>query len=285
DTSIEAQLRNLFGLSAQLKEKFQSSKISDQQLLLPVQLLLEQVGISFEPERDENEVLLEFLLDLFPQGLPKSHAFSELARNRKPANPLDNPDEALMTWLAEEEHLFRTYERYIVRNRLLQGFGADGGNVDEFVDFSLSVQNRRKSRVGFAFENHIGYIFKLHGLKFEKGSSKNTTENKSKPDFLFPSFDAYHDQNFDSEKLFLLGAKTTCKDRWRQVLAEGDRIRIKHLITIQPGISKTQLTEMKNKSIRLIVPEPVWRTYPNEYHQELLSLKEFIQLLKNNIVE
>ncbi|MBW5841177.1 hypothetical protein H0I54_05040 [Yersinia kristensenii] len=66
--------------------------------------------------------------------------------------------------------------------------------------------------------------------------------------------------------MFLPGAKITCKDRWRQVLAEGDRITTKDLITIQPCINKTQLTEMKNKSIQPIVPEPVWATYPIEYH-------------------
>lgn len=81
-----------------------------------------------------------------------------------------------MSWLAEEERLFRTYERYFVRNRLLQGFGANGDNIGEFVNFSLSVQNRRKSGVGFTFENHLGHLFKLHDLKFEKSSSKNTTE-------------------------------------------------------------------------------------------------------------
>ncbi|GKO88977.1 type II restriction endonuclease [Klebsiella pneumoniae] len=279
DTSIEAQLRNLFGLTNQLKEKFQSSKISDKQLLLPVQLLLEQVGINFELEHEENEVLLETLLELFPQGLPKSHEFSELARSRRPASPLAHPDEALMTWLAEEELLFRTYERYLVRNRLLQGFGHDGGDVDAFVDFSLSVQNRRKSRVGFAFENHLSHLFKLHGLTFEKGSSKNTTENKSKPDFLFPSFKAYHDISYPPEKLILLGAKTTCKDRWRQVLAEGDRVPNKHLVTIQPGISYSQLSEMKSKSLQLVVPYQLWESYPESVRDELISLKQFIALV------
>ncbi|MCO4164996.1 hypothetical protein K8D15_17610 [Citrobacter youngae] len=36
------------------------------------------------------------------------------------------------------------------------------------------------------------------------------------------------------------------------------------MITIQPCISKTQLTEMKNKSIQPIVPESVWARYPIE---------------------
>lgn len=281
DTYIEAQLRNLFGLTGELHEKFQSSDIGDKKLLLPVQLLLEQVGLSFELEQQGDEELLAFLLERYPNGLPKSHEFSELARSRKPAYPLEDPDDALIAWLTEEEHLFRTYERYLVRTRLLQGFGEDGGDVDAFVDFSLSVQNRRKSRVGFAFENHLGYLFTLYGLQFEKGSSKKTTENRSKPDFLFPSFDAYHDEEFPTENLFLLGAKTTCKDRWRQVLAEGDRVTTKYLVTIQPSISNAQLAEMKSKSLQLIVPIPVWETYPFEVRDELISIHQFIKLVKD----
>jgi hypothetical protein len=47
-----------------------------------------------------------------------------------------------------EEVLFRTLERHIVNERLRRGF-SDG---DEFVAFSLSVQNRRKARAGRALE-------------------------------------------------------------------------------------------------------------------------------------
>jgi hypothetical protein len=279
DSVIEAQLRELFGLSGQLDETFHRADTGDKKLLLPVQTLFEQLGISFESEQKTDKELLEFLLEHYPEGLPKSHVFSELARKRKPANPRKDPDEALMEWLTEEEHIFRTYERYLVSNRLRHGFGDDGSDVDTFIDFSLSVHNRRKSRMGFSFENHLGHLFNLHGLKFEKGSSKKTTENKSKPDFLFPSFDAYHDKNYDAEKLILLGAKTTCKDRWRQVLAEGDRLKTKYLVTIQPGISKAQLTEMRDKHLNLIVPFPLWETYPHDVHQELMSVKEFIELV------
>ena len=43
----------------------------------------------------------------------------------------------------------------------------------------------------------------------------------------------------------MLAAKTSCKDRWRQVLAEADRIRTKHLLTLEPAISKIQTAEMR----------------------------------------
>lgn len=48
---------------------------------------------------------------------------------------------------------------------------AEKDDVDVFIQYSLSVHNRRKSRVGFAFENHLETVFMEHGLVFEKGQS------------------------------------------------------------------------------------------------------------------
>ncbi len=52
-----------------------------------------------------------------------------------------------------------------------------------------------------------------------------------KPDFLFPSAGAYHDTEFPVENLRMLAVKTTCKDRWRQILNEADKIHQVHLFT------------------------------------------------------
>lgn len=42
-----------------------------------------------------------------------------------------------------------------------------------------------------------------------------------KPDFVFPNGECYHKLEFPGDLLTILGAKSTCKDRWRQVLNEG----------------------------------------------------------------
>lgn len=65
-------------------------------------------------------------------------------------------------------------------------------------------------------------------MKFEEQVNK-------KPDFIFPDGVSYHNFEFQADKLTMLGAKTTCKDRWRQVLNEADRIRDKHLFYITKG--------------------------------------------------
>lgn len=51
------------------------------------------------------------------------------------------------------------------------------------------------------------------------------TEGKKKPDFLFPSAVAYRDLTYPVSKLVTLAAKTTCKDRWRQILNEANRLK------------------------------------------------------------
>ena len=109
-------------------------------------------------------------------------------------------------------------------------------DVESFIKYSLSVLNRRKSRAGKSFENHLEALFKIRKIRY---SREAITENRVRPDFLFPSIEAYNDGSFDASLLTMLGVKTTCKDRWRQVLSEAARISNKHLITWRAAISHT----------------------------------------------
>lgn len=283
DSQVEWQLRSLFGLAAgnNTDHRFYGAELSDKTLLLPVRILLEEIGVIFEPEPDPRDAILEWLLSRYPDGFPSSKVFSELARERVGRHSVGSPDETIMAWLEEEELLFRVMERHIVRQQLQAGFGPEKDDVDAFIQYSLSVHNRRKSRVGFAFENHLETVFMEHGLVFEKGSRRNVTENNSKPDFLFPSFSAYHEPAYPQDKLILLAAKTTCKDRWRQVLAEAARIPKKHLVTLQSLISTNQLEEMRYHQLQLVIPSPVLALYSPESQGFLMPLYEFIDVVKD----
>lgn len=55
----------------------------------------------------------------------------------------------------------------------------------------------------------------------------------------------------------MLAVKTTCKDRWRQVLNEADKINNIHLFTLQEGVSLTQFREMQSAGVKLVVPLPL----------------------------
>ena len=105
------------------------------------------------------------------------------------------------------------------------------------------------------------------------------TEKKSKPDFLFPSEYDYKDPSFLNSKLTMLGVKTSCKDRWRQILTEAERIKEKHLITLEPSISIDQTTEMASKNIQLIVPTPLQITFTKKQKNCLINLSDFLGII------
>lgn len=274
DSAVDIQLRHLFGLPS-LTTNMKPAKMPEQPMIIPVRMLLEEVGINpFRPEEVEDD--LEMLLERFPKGLPTTDVLSKLARDLVDVDSRDDPDSALVAWLDREELLFRAYEKYLVSQRLQEGFGEDGSDVDAFVKFSLSVQNRRKSRVGYAFENHLTTVFEQHGMTFQRGKGKLYTEGNQQPDWMFPSFSAYHDLDFPTEKLALLGAKTTCKDRWRQVLAEGDRLEKKYLATLEGGISERQTDQMQGKKLQLVVPRSIQTTYSEHQKIWLYTISDFV---------
>ncbi|HEA30705.1 MAG TPA: hypothetical protein ENH91_12080 [Leeuwenhoekiella sp.] len=182
-----------------------------------------------------------------------------------------------MLWMNQEERLFRRLERHIVEKRLRDGFLNDEAtDVDGFIKFSLSIQNRRKSRAGYALENHIEEIFIQNKILYNREAR---TENKSKPDFIFPHIDNYLDFDYPAKYLNMLAAKTTCKDRWRQILTEADRIPEKHLLTLEPGISENQTNEMIVQNVKLIVPSSLKESYTERQRSWLMNLNEFISIL------
>lgn len=154
---------------------------------------------------------------------------------------------------------------------------AEGADVDGFLGFSLSVQNRRKSRAGYALANHIEAVLQANCICYKREA---TTEKRNAADFLFPGELEYHDEAFPAGRLTMLGAKTTCKDRWRQVLAEAARIPQKHLLTLEPGISETQTTEMVGHGLQLVLPRPIHATYRPAQQAWLMDVADFLRLVR-----
>ena len=74
----------------------------------------------------------------------------------------------------------------------------------------------------------------------------------------------------------MLAVKTTCKDRWRQILNEASRIKRKHLLTLQEGVSEGQYAEMEEAQVVLVVPGPLHDKYPKSVRSHLLTLQDFV---------
>lgn len=183
------------------------------------------------------------------------------------------PDIQLLKWIDTEYSLFRGFEEKIYAPVYSTPFP----NCQELIKFSNIILNRRKSRAGKSLEHHLATIFTAAKLEYEEQA---ITEDNKKPDFLFPSGEAYRNLLFPADKLVFLGAKTTCKDRWRQVLNEADRIEIKYLFTLQQGISKNQLQEMKHENLKLVVPASYRTSFDKEFQPEIETLASFINIVK-----
>lgn len=269
-SSIERQISWLFQIS-NTTDSFQEKhdEFSKVELEYTAQLILEEIGIEPTPLQPN---YLEQMLFQFDGRFPSTKVFSEFARNTIETTSND-PDSYLINLMEWEESLFRTYEAHFVEKRLAQGFE----DVDDFISYSLSVQNRRKSRVGHAFEIHVEHIFSTREIRFERGA---LIDDHSRPDFLFPGSREYRDPAYPEVNLAMLGVKSTCKDRWRQVLAEARRIPRKHLLTLQRAISENQTDEMRANNLQLVVPTGFQATYSTTQREWLLGLGDFIETIE-----
>jgi hypothetical protein len=184
-------------------------------------------------------------------------------------------DQTLMMAVDAEYQLFRMAERQICQPQITRLFR----DVDDFLETASSIINRRKSRAGRALENHFEYLLSRAGIPH----TIRPLTIEGNPDVVIPSEDAYHDINYPLDRLYVVGVKTTCRDRWRQVLNEAERVPRKHIMTMQAGISEKQLGQMHRASVSLVVPEQLHALYPKDRDIELLSVEEFIDTVRGQL--
>ena len=187
NSTSERQLSWLFGLGP-TGQTFVSREIEEEEIELgfAARFILDELGIETEPHDSEE---LDTFIERFGESFPTTKEFSQLARESLPGiDSRDDPDAALVHWLDREEALFRRLERRVVAGRLEVGFvDGDDIDVDGFLRFSLSVQNRRKSRMGHSLEHHLAKVFDDHQLAYVQHA---ITEHGNRPDFFVPKFGA-----------------------------------------------------------------------------------------------
>lgn len=183
------------------------------------------------------------------------------------------PDKRLLKRRECEFAIFRSVEEAVELPIIQRGFSS----VDTFAARALTILQRRKSRSGRSLELHTRQIFLEEGLT-EGADFEHQPESDParRPDFLFPSGAHYRDPAFPTARLRMLAVKTTCRDRWRQILNEADRIPRKHLLTLQEGISVNQFREMTSAGVQLVVPDPLMDTFPDDVRPHLQALESFI---------
>lgn len=227
------------------------------------------------------KLAIDSFIDTLKVEFPASADMSKAARNiqyqvyMNRSLAVNDPDSILLRWTEQEYTIFRAIEHARYGDIVAGGFSS----VEDFVVMANQVLNRRKSRAGKSLEHHLAAIFDENKICY---TAQAVTEGNKKPDFLFPSEEAYHDMTFTVEKLCTLAAKTTCKDRWRQILNEANRLREenKYLCTMQQGISAAQMDEMETEKVILVVPKAYHTAYPKEKRDRIWTLGKFVNYVR-----
>ncbi len=247
--------------------------------------LIDTGSIQFETK--EAAAIERFITSLGPDAkFPETKVMAKVARQIQ-GEVYDHeeyihtdPDKKLVDWTIEEYRVFKAVEHALEWPSIQRGFTS----IDEFIKLAKSLINRRMSRAGKSLEHHLAALFDGNGVSYEP---QVITEGNKTPDFIFPSGAAYHNPLFRTDKLTSLAAKTTCKDRWRQILNEADRLRgeTKFLCTLQQGMSSKQMEEMSAEKVTLVVPSEYIRSYPGEWRSQIWSLKKFIEYVQEKETE
>ncbi|MDF0498461.1 type II restriction endonuclease [Bradyrhizobium yuanmingense] len=186
-----------------------------------------------------------------------------------------------------EFDLFRDFqrkERSVELVRLVLGDAPRAFNISEVIRrlideepaidaLMLSASQQRKSRAGYSYEHHIEAMLLGGSIPFEK---QVIIEAKKRPDFMLPSRQFVDSGEVNAATGLILSAKTTLRERWKQVLLEMGERRL-FLMTVDENIPRNAIEDMASKNIGLVIPESLMKSEETEYsgHSNVFSFRDF----------
>ena len=244
-------------------------ELSSAQRRHPIALLADALEIS-PPDRSDEQWLLERFDGEMPSEFPDTLTMARLAHERVGRDPRDvDADEILKLWLTTETDLFMILERAEGERRI-----AACTTFDAHVSTVLSILQRRKARRGRSLEIHLEALFTARELPYER---QVETEPGSTSDFILPGIAAYRaldGANGREGGVLHLGAKSTARERWKQVLSEASRLRRRNLATLDPQLSDASLTAMVEHDVIPVMPARLGALYNND---SVMSVEGFIE--------
>lgn len=115
----------------------------------------------------------------------------------------------------------------------------------------LSASQQRKTRAGRSFEHHIAAALTAGAVRFQE----QAVTGGRRPDFVLPDVSTFQ---LGTRRPFndavVLAAKTTLRERWKQVSREGFNCAV-FLATVDDRVPDASIREMSEQGIRLVVPE------------------------------
>src|SRR5690606_7262497 len=118
------------------------------------------------------------------------------------------PDHFLLSSLDAESQLFYALEEATAHGEIEELFERSP-RLTDLLNFAQSKLQARKSRRGRSLENHVRKVLFEYGIPF---TAQCVTEPGSRPDFVIPGCEAYHDPDFPAQRLRMVG----CKSRIRE---------------------------------------------------------------------
>jgi EcoRII C terminal len=230
-------------------------------------------------------------------AMPETLALADQARRdflrnhaRQDLNPfeMETPGDALREISrAIEWDLFRNYqlrERAVGLVRIVLGdvpgrpaittiIRALVDGLPEIDRYMLSAGQQRKARAGVSFEHHIERMLLDGKIPFGK---QVIIQARKRPDFILPSLAHLTKSPKGKSKGLILSAKTTLRERWKQVEREMHGREL-FLGTVDENIAANAIEEMASMGINLVVPENLKKSKETEYdrHKNVLSFKTF----------
>ncbi len=237
---------------------------------------------------------IEDVVDRYRQ-IPKAGALSLRAQREwlaanEPATldpfHLPYPGNVLQELTTEVEFkLYKYFELRLRTSRMVSLLFPDGPTVsiNELVsrivqsfsplyELMRDASQQRRTRVGSGFEAHIRTMLTNGDLPFDEQAIVSTR----RPDFVLPSLRPYADGN---PTALVLAAKTTLRERWKQVPLESRNCRV-FLATLDEKVTRSAVKEMNRLNIALVVPESfVGRRTVVEYASEpnVFTFKRFFE--------
>lgn len=251
-------------------------------------------------EHDETEKLIDRLKSAIRDGtlaavvqeyanIPPPAVIATAARNEwlqargiREFNPwrIANPGDAIMEISRDIE--FRLYRRYELRRRtselvslLMPSSDLVTAIVKTFPEIDrvfLSASQQRKTRAGRSFEHHIAASLRAGGIKHVE----QAVTGGRRPDFVMPDLQTLKSKNRSYGEALILSAKTTLRERWKQVSSERLNCDV-FLATVDDRVTATSIREMAAAGIKLVVPETLKSNKEAHYKGEanVLSFREF----------
>lgn len=203
---------------------------------------------------------------------------------------LERPGDAIRTISRTVEwELFREYQRRERSILLVRAILGDHpaevtaasvirsliDNIGQVDALMLSASQQRKSRAGYSFEHQIEAMLLAGRLPFEK---QVVMDSKKRPDFILPSLKQFANPREGSAPGLILSAKTTLRERWKQVqreMADGDLF----LATVDESVAANAIEDMATLGITLVVPESLKTSTDTEYvrHSNVVGFKDFFE--------